>query len=223
MNPIKKFFARHAIMAPTSLFTWIFLTSSTSLNPLLGFAIGVGLYAGGNMTIKEIQLRSTLKQYGLGRSEYKHIEQQVIESKKKVKQLTNMYGQVRSIQAFRQVYDMAAKARKIIKIVQMNPRKFYQVESFFYAHLDSAVEITSKYGLLVNQPLKDTEIKIALQHTRETLADLNTEMERDLRNAVATDLEQLRMEIDFVDVTINKDKPLLESKGEHLNDRKTIR
>ncbi|MDV6377109.1 5-bromo-4-chloroindolyl phosphate hydrolysis family protein [Sporosarcina sp. GW1-11] len=219
MNFIKNFFTRHLIMAPTSLFTWIFLVSGAGLNFFVSSAIGVGLYAGGYAAIKEIQLRSTLKQFGLARSEYKHIEQQVIESKKKVKQLTNMYGQVRSIQAFRQVYDMAAKARRIIKIVQTNPRKFYQVETFFYAHLDSAVEITSKYGLLVNQPLKDAEIKIALQHTRETLADLNQEMERDLRNAVATDLEQLRMEIDFVDVTINKEKPLLESKGEHSNDR----
>ncbi|GKV65799.1 MULTISPECIES: 5-bromo-4-chloroindolyl phosphate hydrolysis family protein [unclassified Sporosarcina] len=219
MNHIKNFFTRHLLMAPTSFLTWFILLGATSLHFVVSSAIGIGLYAGGNLAIKEIQLRSTLKQYGMTRSEYKHIEYQVSESKKKLKRLGNMYGQVRSIQAFRQVYDMASMARRIIKIVQVNPRKFYQVENFFYAHLDSAVELTSKYGLLVNQPLKDQEIKVALQHTRETLSDLNLEMERDLRSAVAADLEQLKMEIDFVDVTINKGKPLLESKGEHSNDR----
>jgi len=206
-------------MAPTSFLTWFILIGGTSINFFLGSAIGIAMYAGGNVAIKELQLRSTLKQFGMARSEYKHIEQQLSESKKKLKQLGNMYGQVRSIQAFRQVYDMSSMARRIIKIVQNNPRKFYQVESFFYAHLDSVVELTSKYSLLVNQPLKDQEIKVALQHTRETLADLSLEMERDLRNAVATDLEKLRMEIDYVDITLKRNKPLLESKGEHSNDR----
>ncbi|WP_153732488.1 5-bromo-4-chloroindolyl phosphate hydrolysis family protein [Sporosarcina obsidiansis] len=219
MNKVKNFFTRHMIMAPTSFLAWFGLLAGTGLNFIVCSAIGVSLYAGGIVAVKEIQLRSNLKQLGMSRSEYKHIQYQLTESKKKLKRLANMYGQVRSIQAFRQVYDMTTMARRIIKIVQSNPRKFYQVETFFYAHLDSAVELTSKYGLLVNQPLKDQEIKVALQHTRETLTDLNQELEKDLRNAVATDLEQLQMEIDFVGVTINKDKPLLESKGEHSNDR----
>nr|WP_313235712.1 5-bromo-4-chloroindolyl phosphate hydrolysis family protein [Sporosarcina ureae] len=219
MNNIKNFFTRHVIMAPTSFLTWALLIGGTSMNFFISSAIGIALYAGGNVGIKELQLRSTLKKFGMARSEYKHIEQQVNESKRKLKQLGSMYGQVRSIQAFRQVYDMSSMARRIIKIVQTNPRKFYQVESFFYAHLDSVVELTSKYSLLVNQPLKDQDIKVALQHTRETLSDLSLEMERDLRNAVSTDLEQLRMEIDYVDITLKRDKPLLESKGEHSNDR----
>lgn len=220
MNIVKNFFTRHLLMAPTSFFTGIYLVFGANINFFLSFVLGIAVYAGGNVAIKEIQLRSTLKKFGFARSEYKHIDLQVRQAKKKVKELTSLYGQVRSIQAFRQVYDMAAKARRIIKIVQMNPRKFYQVETFFYAHLDSAVEITSKYSLLVNQPLKDHDITVALENTRNTLADLNQEMERDLRSAVATDLEQLRMEIDFVDVTMNKDKPLLDSKGEHTHDRK---
>ncbi|ARK23457.1 5-bromo-4-chloroindolyl phosphate hydrolysis protein [Sporosarcina sp. P37] len=219
MNHIKNFLTRHAIIGPTSLLTWVFLITGTSLGFPISSLIGIGLYAGGNVAIKELQLRSNLKQFGMARSEYKHIEHQVNESKQKLKKLSSMYGQVRSIQAFRQVYDMSMMARRVIKIVQANPRKFYQVESFFYAHLDSAVELTSKYSLLVNQPLKDQEIKVALQHTRETLSDLSLEMEKDLRHAVATDLEQLQMEIDFVDITLNRDKPLLESKGEKSNDR----
>lgn len=219
MNIVKNFFTRHAIMAPASFTVWLLLLFNSGFGFLASTALGIAMYAGGNAVMKEVQLRSALKQYGLARSEYKHIQQQVKEAKTKVKRLASMYGQVRSIQAFRQVYDMAGMSRRIIKIVQHNPRKFYQTENFFYAHLDSAVEITSKYSLLVNQQLKDQDIKIALQNTRETLNELNKELEKDLKNAVATDLQQLRMEIDFVDVTLNKDKPLLESKGEQKHDK----
>lgn len=218
MNKVKNFFQRHLIMAPSSFIVWLFLILGIELNFFLASGIFIAMYAGGNYGIKELQLRSTLKQLGMSRSELKHIEHQLKESKQKLKRLTNMYGQVRSVQAFKQVYDMTNKARRIIKIVQSNPKKFYHVENFFYAHLDSAVELTSKYGLLVNQQLKDQEIRIALQHTRETLSDLSQELDKDLRNAVSTDLEQLQMEIDFVGVTINKEKPMLQMKGDPKND-----
>ena len=79
------------------------------------------------------------------------------------------YGKVRSVQAFKQLHEMNTLSRRILAIVRTNPQKFYHVENFFYAHLDSAVELTSKYAILVNQPLKDKEIQIALQNTRETL------------------------------------------------------
>src|SRR5690606_18819528 len=114
--------------------------------------------------------------------------------------LNSLYGQVRSVQAFKQLYEMNNLSRKILNIVRSNPRKFYHVEPFFYAHLDSAVELTSKYAMLVNQPLKDKDLRIALQNTRETLGDVNRQLEQDLRGALASDIEKLQMEIDFVDV-----------------------
>ena len=96
--------------------------------------------------------------------------------------------------------------------MKSNPKSFYHVEKFFYAHLDSAVELTSKYSMLVNQPLKDKDLRIALQNTRETLVDVNKQLEQDLRSVLSSDLEKLQMELDFVDVTMNRKKPLLEMK-----------
>ena len=133
----------------------------------------------------------------------------------KIKRLNGLYGQVRSVQAFKQLHEMNSLSRRILGIVRTNPKKFYHVEKFFYAHLDSAVELTSKYALLVNQPLKDKELRIALQNTRETLGDVNKQLEQDLRSALSSDIEQLQMEIDFVDISMNKKKPLLEMKGDH--------
>ncbi|MCG7345232.1 5-bromo-4-chloroindolyl phosphate hydrolysis family protein [Sporosarcina sp. ACRSL] len=220
MQEVKQFFQRHLIAAPISFGSWLAMILAAGMNPLAATGLMIAIYLGGNFTIKQIQISSNVKEFGMSRSEYKHIKNQINEAKLKIKKLNGLYGQVRSVQAFKQVYEMNNLAKRILTIVRKNPKKFYHVEKFFYSHLDSAVELTSKYAMLVNQPLKDHEIRVALQHTRETLTDVNKQLEQDLRGALATDIEQLQLELDYVDVTIKKNKPLLEMKGEMQNDRK---
>ncbi|MEZ7173148.1 5-bromo-4-chloroindolyl phosphate hydrolysis family protein [Sporosarcina sp. OR05] len=220
MQEVKQFFLRHFIIAPFSAASWFTMIFAAGINPFAATGLMIAIYLGGNFTIKQVQLSSNVKQLGMSRSEYKHIQHQITEAKGKIKQLNSLYGQVRSVQAFKQVYEMNNLARRILTIVRKNPAKFYHVEKFFYSHLDSAVELTSKYAMLVNQPLKDQEIRIALQHTRETLTDVNKQLEQDLRGALATDIEQLQLELDYVDVTMKNNKPLLDMKGDFRNDRK---
>ncbi|MDW0115442.1 5-bromo-4-chloroindolyl phosphate hydrolysis family protein [Sporosarcina thermotolerans] len=219
MKEVKQFFQRHLITAPISFGSWLTMTLAAGMNPLAATGLMIAIYLGGNFTIKQIQLSSNVKELGMSRSEFKHIKSQMNEAKTKINKLNGLYGQVRSVQAFKQVYEINNLAKRILTIVRKNPKKFYHVEKFFYSHLDSAVELTSKYAILVNQPLKDQEIRVALQHTRETLNDVNRQLEQDLRGALATDIEQLQLELDYVDVTMKKNKPLLEMKGEMRNDR----
>lgn len=219
MTEIKHFFTRHFIAAPISFGSWLYLILGAGLNFFAATGLLIAIYLASSFTIKQIQISSTIKRLGLKRSEYNYIKGQLDAARQKLKRLNSYYGKVRSVQAFRQLHEMNLLSRKIINIVKANPQKFYQVENFFYAHLDSAVELTSKYAILVNQPLKDTEIQIALQDTRETLTDISQQLEQDLRNAISSDIETLKMEIDFVDVTMNKKKPLLEMKGEREHDR----
>lgn len=220
MQEVKQFFQRHLIAAPISFGSWLTMILAAGMNPVAATGLMIAIYLGGNFTIKQIQLSSNVKELGMSRSEYKHIKTQISEAKSKINKLNGLYGQVRSVQAFKQVYEMNNLAKRILTIVRKNPKKFYHVEKFFYSHLDSAVELTSKYAILVNQPLNDQEIRVALQHTRETLTEVNKQLEQDLRGALATDIEQLQLELDYVDVTMKKNKPLLEMKGEMRNDRK---
>ncbi|MCM3743135.1 5-bromo-4-chloroindolyl phosphate hydrolysis family protein [Sporosarcina luteola] len=220
MQEVKQFFQRHLIAAPISFGSWLTMILAAGMNPVAATGLMIAIYLGGNFTIKQIQLSSNVKELGMSRSEYKHIKTQISEAKSKINKLNGLYGQVRSVQAFKQVYEMNNLAKRILTIVRKNPKKFYHVERFFYSHLDSAVELTSKYAMLVNQPLNDQEIRVALQHTRETLTEVNKQLEQDLRGALATDIEQLQLELDYLDVTMKKNKPLLEMKGEMRNDRK---
>jgi 5-bromo-4-chloroindolyl phosphate hydrolysis protein len=220
MKEVQQFITRHFITAPISFGSWLYFVLGAGMNIFAATGLLIGIYLGGTFTLKQIQLSSNLKKIGMSRSEYSHIKGQIIGAKMKIKRLNSLYGQVRSIQAFRQLHEMNTLSRKILSIVRLNPRKFYDVEKFFYAHLDSAVELTSKYALLVNQPLKDKELRIALQNTRETLGDVNKQLEQDLRNVLSSDIDQLQMEIDFVDISMKHKKPLLEMKGETHDDRK---
>lgn len=222
MKQIQNFFTRHLIAAPISFGSWLYLLLGTSMTILPATGLLIVLYLGSTFTVKQLQITSSFKKVGLNRSEYNYIQSQMTGAQKKLKRLNGYYGKVRSVQAFRQLHEINTLSRRILSIVRTNPNKFYHVEDFFYAHLDSAVELTSKYSILVNQPLKDKEFQIALQNTRETLNDVNSQLEQDLRNVLSSDMDRLQMELDFVDVTMNKNnkKQLLKMKGDAHNERK---
>lgn len=220
MKKVKHFFVRHFIVAPVSFGTFFFLLIGTGIGFFAATGILIALYLGGTFTIKQIQINSDVKQLGMTRSEYQYIQLQINEANQKIQKLNSLYGKARSVKAFRQVYELSNMARKILTIVRNDPKKFYHTEKFFYAHLDSAVELTTKYALLANQQLNDKEVRIALQNTRETITDVAQQLENDLQDALSTDLAELQMELDFVDITMARNKKLPNTKGELLDDRK---
>lgn len=227
MKPFEKFIKRQTISLPlmTVMFPVLYLGAEVGL--IASGAVAAGTYIASNSTIKRVQFSSDSKHLGMTRSEYKNVTKQIKEAKAKIKQLQSHYYRVRSISSFKQLMEMAKIANKIVTLVQQNPRKFYLAESFFYSHLDSALELTEKYSLLVGQPVKDREMKIALQDTRETLQSMNRVMEQDLKRVLSTDVEQLRMELDYARLAVDKheNQKLLvqdtsDNEGDVENDRK---
>lgn len=216
------FIIRHILSIPVFFGTWISLQLGTDMNFFLAGFLALGAYTLTNQMIKFIQTRLIVKKHDITMPEYRHIQQQLKEAKLKLNQLNGYFIKVRSIRAFKQLLEMNRLAKRIFQIVRTNPKKFYYAESFFYAHLDTAVKLTSKYTLLVSQPIKAQDVQIALQQTRETLLELNDIMERDLRQVLASDIEHLKMELDFAKVSFAKqNKPLL-LKGEIKHDRESI-
>ena len=231
LKPIENFIKRQSVSLPlmTVMFPVLYLGAEIGL--IASGAVAAGTYIASNSTIKQVQLSSDSKNLGMTRSEFKNVRNQIREGKEKIKQLQGNYYKVRSISSFKQLMDMTKIANKIITVVQQNPRKFYLAEPFFYSHLDSAIELTEKYTLLVGQPVKDQEMRIALQDTREMLLSLNKVMEQDLKQVLSSDVEKLRMELDYAQLTVDKHnhnsqkllvQPEPEHEGDVENDRKTI-
>ncbi|QFF98933.1 hypothetical protein PB01_08870 [Psychrobacillus glaciei] len=221
MSEVAHSFFRHFLNIPIMVSSWFIFFFSFGSGFFLSSALGLGVYLVSNISIKKLQQHRIMKKHQLTHSEYFFIQNQLKEANKKVRTLNSQYLKVRSISSFKQLFEMNRLAKRIISLVKGNPRKFYQAENFFYAHLDSAVELTSKYSLLVAQPVKNSDMKFALQDTRDTLQAINIVMEEDLKDVLASDIEQLKMELDFAKLSVGvKERPLY-VKGESEDERKT--
>ncbi|WP_313890779.1 5-bromo-4-chloroindolyl phosphate hydrolysis family protein [Psychrobacillus sp.] len=220
MTEVGQSIIRHFINIPIMISSWFIFFFPVESGFLISSAVALGVYVVSNFSIKKLQRRSIMKKHQLTLSEYFHIQKQLKEANKKIQALNSHYLKVRSISSFKQLFEMTRLAKRIISLVKTNPRKFYQAERFFYAHLDSAVELTTKYTFLVSQPVKDIEMKIALQDTRDTLQSISAVMEDDLKDVLSADIEHLKMELDFAKLSVGTKENPLYLKGESEHERK---
>ena len=158
------------------------------------------VYFGLSKGILFYQQMKQAKLFQLSRVEFLHIEKQLDLANKNASALTQKYVQVRSVKSFRVIYDMSKLSKRIIALVKKDPKKFYLIEEFFYAHLPSAVELSDKYAILTKEKVTGTDIHLALNDARVTLKELNETMEGDLKRALATDIESLKIELDFAKI-----------------------
>ncbi|MDM5333570.1 5-bromo-4-chloroindolyl phosphate hydrolysis family protein [Ureibacillus composti] len=208
------FFIRHALNFLFSFSIYILTIVNFDLGAVVVPILTILTYIVSNSAIKIIQKSKRAKELKLSRSEFKHIESQIKQAKSHINSLTQQYVRVRSIRSFKLLNEMTKLSRRIVNIVQSNPQKFYNVEDFFYAHLPSAVHLTETYTMLSQQQIKDTEVHLALEDTRKTLKDLHVTMEDDLKSALESDIENLKIELDFVKLENEKRRKQLELRGE---------
>lgn len=208
------FLSRHALNFLFSLTIFIFTTFTFDLGVVLVPILTILTYYVSNKSIKMIQKSKKRKLLDLTRSEYKHIEEQIKQARSNINSLTQQYVKVRSIKSFKLINEMTKLSKRIVSIVHNDPKKFYAVEDFFYSHLPSAVQLTDTYTLLTQQQLKDAEVNLALEDTRKTLRDLHVTMESDLRSALESDIENLKIELDYVKLENEKNRKQIEFRGD---------
>ncbi len=196
MLGVTHFLSRHAINFLIS-FTLLTVLTVSFDSFLLGLILFFGGYFVTNKVTLAMQKRKKTRSLGLNKAEYRQIEEQLKLAKESVFKLTQNYVRIRSIKSFKTLNEMSRLSKRIINIVHTNPQKFYVVEDFFYAHLPSAVQLSEKYALLTREQVKSTEIHLALENARTTLKELQVTMEEDLKMALQSDLEHLKIELDF--------------------------
>ncbi|TQR35951.1 hypothetical protein C7Y47_06610 [Lysinibacillus sphaericus] len=214
MLSVGQFFSRHTASFLISLTTVSITAIAASPGYFLGGILFAGTYASSTALLKYRQKKKFMQIAGITKEEYKHIESQLTAANKNIQTLSQNYLRVRSVSAFKQLLEMTRISKNIVKVVKTDPRKFYNVEQFFYAHLPSAVELTDKYTMLSRQPVKDKEIQITLSKTRETLTDLNDTIQIDLKDALSNDIDHLQMEIEFANRSNIRRKEQLEWRGD---------
>ena len=168
-----------------------------------GFAVMFMLYT--NFGNRRIQ-----KKYGLNRREYYYILDQLKEAKAKLSRLQHLFLKVRSLRSLKQMIELNSLVKRIYSVVKKEPKRFYEIEPFFYSHLDSVVELAEKSSLLSSKKVKDPDMKKSLLETTETLNDLSQTLEADLRQVLARDIEHLTIELDVAKQRSGRTKQLIE-------------
>lgn len=213
MLGVSNFIIRHLLNFFFSFTVFIILVVQLNISFLNGLIIPIAsilTYIVSNYIIKSVQKYKKTKALGFTRSEYNHIESQLKQAKSHINLLTQQYIRVRSIRSFKLLNEMTKLSRRIVNIVQTNPQKFYTVEDFFYSHLPSAVQLSKNYATLVQQQIKDADVHIALEEARKAMKKLQSSMEDDLTAALASDLENLKLELDYVKLEHEKKQKQIE-------------
>ncbi|WP_050184275.1 5-bromo-4-chloroindolyl phosphate hydrolysis family protein [Domibacillus robiginosus] len=195
-------FRRLAVSFAAALFSPVLFDG---LPAFLLFAAG---FAGVFMLYTNLGNRRIQKKYGLNRREYYYILDQLKEAKAKLSRLQNLFLKVRSLRSLKQMIELNSLVKRIYSVVKKEPKRFYEIEPFFYSHLDSVVELAEKSALLSSKRVKGPEMKKSLLETTETLGDLSQTLEADLRQVLARDIEHLTIELDVARQRTAQMKPL---------------
>lgn len=207
--------AGHFAMRHLSSFIVSFVTLTASIlffdaNAFITMATTGVMYVATASTAKFLQKRKVLQTFGLTKTEYDHIAEQLQTAQNRLNTLQKQFLRVRSVASFKHINDISRTSKRIIAMIKKDPRRFYNAEQFFYSHLESAVTLLEKYTMLRAQPLKDSEIKMALQQTAHTLDTVKELIDDDLKHVLATDIEHLKLEIDFANMSVNEQKKTID-------------
>nr|MDH3162185.1 5-bromo-4-chloroindolyl phosphate hydrolysis family protein [Bacillus licheniformis] len=145
-----------------------------------------------------------LKENQLTRREYAYIKQNLREAKLKIARLRKALFAVKNIQTIKQNLEILRIVRKIYSITKNEPKRFYQVERFYYQSLDSIVELTEKHAFLASQPKRNANLEVSLSETRMMIDKLAKQLEDDLYDLLKTDIDHLEFELDVAKHSMKK-------------------
>ncbi|WP_449622932.1 5-bromo-4-chloroindolyl phosphate hydrolysis family protein [Robertmurraya sp. Marseille-Q9965] len=203
MNPFLSFVLRTLIAIPTAGIVWLisFFGYDQSILFSTTFAIAGGLLI--YLIAKTIMKHRFLKSQGLTRREYKYIEKNLNEAKRKIDRLNKALFSLKQLTMLKQNLEILRITRKIYRITKKEPKRFYLAERFYFYHLDSFVELAEKYSFLSAQPTKNLDLRLSLQETRKTIEEMRYSLEKDLDQVLSNDLDQLNLELDVAKRNIN--------------------
>lgn len=214
MLGLTNFLVRHLLNFLFTIISVVLLDYFDIVDGWFSIIAAILIYIISNVSIKNVQKYKKSKAFGLTRSEYSLIESQIKQARSHINSLTQQYIRVRSIRSFKLINEMKKLSRRIVNIVQANPQKFYTVEEFFYSHLPSAVQLSKNYTMLVQQQIKDRDVNLALEEARKAMKSLQDTMEEDLKAALSADIENLKLELDYVKMEREKKQQQIEFRRE---------
>lgn len=157
--------------------------------------IGSAGFVLGYIPTQRLTSKSYLKELKLSRKDYRYINHQVNTAQSKIKRIFKTFIKVRSINDFKLVNDIYRISKTVNMTVRQRPNQFFNVESFYYTHIDNALNLIESYTRLTKMPVKSQDERQMLQQTRITLEEVRRTLVADLKQVNAQDYEQLDTEM----------------------------
>ena len=175
---------------PIAIISWVTSVFGFDLSFILDALIGIGMFFVSYFPTQRLTSKKYLNEIGLSRRDYRFVNQQLNQSHNKIRNILKSYINIRSIKDFRQIND-------IYKISKQRPSSFFKVESFFYSHIDNALNLIDAYTRLSKMPKKSAEEKQKLEQTRITLDEVKRTLIADLKRLNEDDYERLDIEMEL--------------------------
>ncbi|HLU23802.1 MAG TPA: 5-bromo-4-chloroindolyl phosphate hydrolysis family protein [Bacillaceae bacterium] len=183
---------------------WLILLLGFDLNFLNSSLLAIAIGGITFFTIKTVINYKFLKKNKLTRKEYAYIQRNLQDAKKKISRLQKAFFSVRTMGAFKQLYELTKLSKRMFGIINKDPRRFYRAERFFFYHLDSVVELSERYAMLAAQPVKNEKMYISLKETQSTLEDLSESIKKDIYHVLSADIDDLNFELDVAKHSLKK-------------------
>ncbi|AYX89808.1 5-bromo-4-chloroindolyl phosphate hydrolysis family protein [Staphylococcus cohnii] len=185
------------IAFPIAVIAWISSIFALELNFIFDFLISAVAFIAFYFPTQRLTSRKYLNEIGLTRRDYHFVNSQLNNAQDKIRRILKSFVNVRSIKDFRQVNEIYRLSRAIYFAVKQQPRMFFKVESFFYSHIDNALNLIEAYTRLAKSPKKSKEEKQKLAQTRITLDEVKRTLVADLKRINEEDYSQLDIEMEL--------------------------
>ncbi|MFC7373467.1 5-bromo-4-chloroindolyl phosphate hydrolysis family protein [Fictibacillus iocasae] len=210
MNGFLAFIIRASLAGPSAVTVWLLSFFAFDQTFLLSSAIATGggvlTYTGASAVMKH----RFLKKHHLSRSEHVYIQKNLREARSKIFRLQKALFSIKDIWSLKRRIELMRVVRKIHSLTKKEPKRFYKAEKFYFAHLDSAVELAEKYVFLSSSPKKNRDMNQSLLETSRTLEELTETIEKDLYHVLSDDMSDLQYELDVAKHSIQsiKESPI---------------
>lgn len=202
MNPFIIFFVRFFTAIPAMVIVWLIsyfgFNCSFFVSTIFSLAGGFLVSWGSSFFMQH----RFIKKNHLTRKEYRYIKDNLDEAGQKISRLQKALLSVHSIQSLKDRVEFIKVVRKIYRLTRKQPGRFYLAESFYFSHLDSAVELSEKYVFLSSQPAITPDLDLSLREAMLMLEKIKPLIEEDLYKVISEDHEQLDYEIDVAKHTL---------------------
>ncbi|MBN6187191.1 5-bromo-4-chloroindolyl phosphate hydrolysis family protein [Aneurinibacillus sp. BA2021] len=132
----------------------------------------------------------------LDKQDRAYIRQNIKEARRKLKSIRRLQFRIRSISIWQKTSHLYKVARRILAIIEEQPYRFRSARNFFSSYLDSTITIMEKYTFLISQPVRNTEMTMALKKTEAMLDDIIAALEEELMQVLSDDVLNLDVEIE---------------------------